>query len=148
MLKKVSISIQSSVMLICLIQNSNWAGMSGVGWTFRGASGLHVRKDICVPGNVSTHRYTYKGLREEGSNARSGCIAPRKWSNLPEDNGIPESPHRGECNVFLLFTINWRVIALQYWVCFCCTTMWNSYMYTCIPFLCEPPSHSTSIPSL
>ena len=41
----------------------------------------------------------------------------------------------------LLFIINWRVIALQCWVCFCCTTMWNSYMCTCIPFLCKPPSH-------
>ena len=49
---------------------------------------------------------------------------------------------------------DWRTMALQCCVGFCCTTIWISYMYTCIPFLpCIPPlqvitEHRAELPAL
>ena len=43
---------------------------------------------------------------------------------------------------FLKFIFNWRIIASQWCVGFCCTTRWISYMSTYIPSLMRlPPIH-------
>ena len=46
-----------------------------------------------------------------------------------------------------LFIFNWRIIALQYCVGFCCTSAWISHRYAYVPSLNLPPT-SHPIPSL
>ena len=47
---------------------------------------------------------------------------------------------------FFFKHLYWSIIALQYWVSFCCITKWISYMYTYIPI--SPPSCISLPPSL
>ena len=61
---------------------------------------------------------------------------------------IPSFPPRSQYVYLFKLIFNWRIIAFQYCVSFCCRATWLNHRYTYSPFLLNLPPTRTPTPPL
>ena len=123
---------------------------AGIEWRHR-CRGAQLAKNLPAMQETQVWFLGWEDPLEKEMATHSSILAWRiSWSLLGWSRVLEESDTTWWLNhdqVLKVFSINWRGIALQCWVNFCCTTVWisHSYMY-CLP----PPiaEHQVGFPLL
>ena len=88
------------------------------------------------------HKWIHLQNRKRLTDTENRLWLPRGWAVW--GRGMDWEFGVSGCGVFI---VNWRIIASQCYIGFCCTTMWVSYKHIHIPSLWSLPPSPPSCPS-